>query len=556
MEAEGEKITWWSLPRKDQLAILCFLRFAEPVVSISLLTYLYYQLQSLDPSLESGSIVKQVAYLQTSFMLSQCFSSMFLGRLADSPKGGRKLVLLMGLAGSCEFLFHLVLPSVRVSVVGCVAFGFITNFKQALALRILEGLVNGNVATVRTMVSEVVVEKRFQPHAFLLLPISFNVAAMASPLMAGQLADLAGKFPDRFGNNAFLKAWPYAPPAMVSGFVMLLAFFAVFFFLEETLEPLKHRFDPGLAVTSRIRTVLCGKRTAVDDPICPADATDEEMSRMLDHQDGESSERESEEHSINMESIKTAANNNNNDNKAPRVLPTRRLFTRNLCYTLVSYAIQEFHITTYNTLWTSFLSDPVDGADRARLPFFFSGGAGMKPDQIMWSLFMVGVLGLPTQLVIYPRVSRRLGTLRMWRTFMLGMPLLYCALPYIAAVPSSTPPPAGKTGFAVWFLIVAVQVLMVGTSTFVVPAQLVLTNLSSPHPSALARTHSSAFLLSGLVRSATSAIAGVLYSYGSSHNMTGLVWWIAGAVAVLGCWNSRNVKEGNGHEIWLTGDVE
>ncbi|GJD03505.1 major facilitator superfamily transporter [Colletotrichum higginsianum] len=70
---------------------------------------------------------------------------MFLGRLADSPKGGRKLVLLMGLAGS---------------FVGCVAFGFITNFKQALALRILEGFVNGNVATVRTMVSEVVVEKR------------------------------------------------------------------------------------------------------------------------------------------------------------------------------------------------------------------------------------------------------------------------------------------------------------------------------------------------------------------------------------------------------------
>lgn len=56
---------------------------------------------------------------------------------------------------------------------------------------------------------------------------------MASPLMAGQLADLPGKYPDKFGNNAFLKAWPYAPPALVSGFIMLLAFFAVFFFLEE-----------------------------------------------------------------------------------------------------------------------------------------------------------------------------------------------------------------------------------------------------------------------------------------------------------------------------------
>lgn len=51
--------------------------------------------------------------------------------------------------------------------------------------------------------------------------------------MAGQLADLAGKYPNKFGSNTFLKAWPYAPPALLSGFIMLLGFLAVFFFLEE-----------------------------------------------------------------------------------------------------------------------------------------------------------------------------------------------------------------------------------------------------------------------------------------------------------------------------------
>ncbi|OHF03975.1 hypothetical protein CORC01_00837 [Colletotrichum orchidophilum] len=530
MEVKKEEVTWQSLPRKDQLAILCFLRFAEPVVSISLLTYLFYQLQSLDPTLESGAIVRQVAYMQTSFMLSQCFSSMFLGKLADSPRGGRKLVLLGGIAGS---------------FIGCVAFGFITSFKQALALRILEGLVNGNVATVRTMVSEVVVEKKFQPHAFLLLPISFNVAAMASPLMAGQLADLPGKYPDRFGNNAFLKAWPYAPPAILSGGIMLLAFFAVFFFLEETLEPLKDRYDPGLAVTRRFRSLLFGNKITAAARAAREEATDEEMLHMITD-DSEPSERFSEEHKTPMKAVKPA----------PMILPIKRMFTRNMCLMLLSYAIQEYHITTYNTLWTSFLSDPVDKENQIRLPFFFSGGAGMKPDQIMWSLSIVGLMGLPTQLFIYPRISRRFGTLKMWRKFMLGMPLLYFILPYIAAMPSTTPPPAGKTGFMVWFLIIIVQIMMVGTSTFVVPAQLVLTNLSSPHPSALARTHSSAFLLSGLVRSATSSIAGIVYSYGSSHNITGLVWWTASGVAILGCLNSRIVQEGNGHEIWLTGDTD
>lgn len=85
---------------------------------------------------------------------------------------------------------------------------------------------------------------RYQPHAFLLLPISFNVAAMFSPLMAGQLADLAGKYPEKFGNNAFLKAWPYAPPALLSGFFLLIAFGAVFFFLEEVRDPRLLSFRP------------------------------------------------------------------------------------------------------------------------------------------------------------------------------------------------------------------------------------------------------------------------------------------------------------------------
>ncbi|KAK1674903.1 hypothetical protein BDP55DRAFT_694303 [Colletotrichum godetiae] len=368
---------------------------------------------------------------------------------------------------------------------------------------------------------------------------------MASPLMAGQLADLPGKYPDRFGNNAFLKAWPYSPPAILSGGIMLLALLAVFLFLEETLEPLKDRYDPGVAFTRRVRSLLFGTKISTATRSTHEEATDEEMSHMI-ADDSDPCERDSEEQKSRMKAVKTT----------PIILPTKRMFTRNMCLTLVSYAIQEYHITTYNTLWTSFLSDPVDKDGRQRLPFLFSGGAGMKPDQIMWSLFIVGMMGLPTQLFIYPRISRRLGTLKMWRKLMLGMPLLYFILPYIAAMPSTTPPPAGKTGFMVWFLIILVQIMMVGTSTFVVPAQLVLTNLSSPHPSALARTHSSAFLLSGLIRSATSSIAGIVYSYGSSHNITGLVWWIASGVAVLGVLNSRIVNEGNGHEIWLSGDTE
>lgn len=79
---------------------------------------------------------------------------------------------------------------------------------------------------------------------------------------------------------------------------------------------------------------------------------------------------------------------------------------------------------------------------------------------------------------------------------------------------------------------------------------------SSPHPTALARTHSIAFMTTGIVRTVSAVAAGIVYGYGSSHKITELAWWIMSAVAVSGCLLSQVVREGNGHEIWFTGDEE
>lgn len=67
----------------------------------------------------------------------------------------------------------------------------------------------------------------------MLFPISFNIAAAVGPILGGQLADLGGRFPDTYGNSQFLKKWPYAPPAIANGILMLISLILVFFFLEE-----------------------------------------------------------------------------------------------------------------------------------------------------------------------------------------------------------------------------------------------------------------------------------------------------------------------------------
>lgn len=158
------------------------------------------------------------------------------------------------------------------------------------------------------------------------------------------------------------------------------------------------------------------------------------------------------------------------------------------------------------------------------------------------------------QIIIYPWLNHRFGYLRLWQLFYLGLPLLYFAYPYVVVMPSTTPPPSQKTGVPVWAYLVCIQSATALITSVVTPSQLLLSNFSSPHPSALGRTHSITFFTSMTVRAAASAVAGNLHAYGSTHNLTGLVFWISSAVSFMAMIISRFVKESNGHEIKLPGD--
>jgi MFS family permease len=109
---------------------------------------------------------------------------------------------------------------------------------------------NGNIGVMRTMVSEIVQEKksiyqvldfvilltsdfRYQSRAFLLFPMCFNIGVIIGPILGGLLADPAGSYPKIFGHNKFLQKFPYAPPNLLSAFFLFSAALGVFFGLSE-----------------------------------------------------------------------------------------------------------------------------------------------------------------------------------------------------------------------------------------------------------------------------------------------------------------------------------
>ncbi len=168
-KAPREKaVSWSSLPRKDQLLVLALARLSEPLAQTSLGSYLFYQLQSFDPSLPDASIASQAGIISAAFPFSQFLTAILWGRFADSERGGRKRVIFIGLLGT------------MLSMIG---FGFSQNFATAIAFRCLGGVLNGNIGVMRTMISEIIKEKKFQSRAFILLPMTFNIGVIVGPIL-------------------------------------------------------------------------------------------------------------------------------------------------------------------------------------------------------------------------------------------------------------------------------------------------------------------------------------------------------------------------------------
>lgn len=217
-----EVIAWRDLPRKKQLIVITLTRLSEPLVQTSLQSYMFYQLKWFNPSLPDSVISGQAGILHASFTAAQFLTAMVWGRVADSSRFGRKTVVLIGLIGT---------------MASCLGFGFSTSFWQALVFRSLGGATNGNVGVLRTMLSEVVREKKYQQRAFVLLPMTFNIGIIIGPILGGLLADPAHSYPDVLGNVEFFRRFPYALPNLVSAFFLFSAALSAWLCLEEVSSP-------------------------------------------------------------------------------------------------------------------------------------------------------------------------------------------------------------------------------------------------------------------------------------------------------------------------------
>ena len=271
---------------------------------------------------------------------------------------------------------------------------------------------------------------------------------------------------------------------------------------------------------------------------------------------------------LTMESYNLENNSNSlptsvEPTKPRRKLPIRRIWTRNVLFTLLTHAILAFHVGTFTNLWFIFLSTPrfdpkhpSPPDHHRRLPFVFTGGLGMPPRSVGMAMAVLGVIGITLQLLVYPTVNQRLGTLPSYRLSLLCFPIAYTLAPFLSVVPCSVPPPSQATGILVWVALAGVLLVQVVARTFALPAAIILINNCSPHPSVLGTIHGIAQSVSSASRTVGPVLGGWVYGLGLSHGVVGGVWWGLAAIAVCGWVASGWVYEGSGHEIVLEGEEE
>lgn len=542
---KARQVAWSELPKKGQLAILTLARLSEPLTQQGLQSYMFYQLKSFKlPNGESPSdstVASQAGVLAAAFTGAQFLTAIMWGRLADSEAFGRKRVILIGLLGTA---------------IGSMGFGFSQSFAAAVFWRCLGGMLNGNMGVMRTMISEIVREKKFQSRAFLLLPMTFNIGVIVGPLLGGWLADPVSSYPGVFGPGGsiggekgvgWLMRFPYALPNVINACFLFGSAMGILFGLEETLEALKHKPDYPLQLSRWVLRAFT-RRGSQHEYTVVADHSTVTTTRDVELQSPSTPDAHSQ-------------------SRIRRRLPFRRIWTRNVVLTFIAHGLLAMHVGTFNNLWFVFLSTPrydphnkhstsLPSGYKPHAPFTFTGGLALPPPSIGTALAILGVIGISMQLLLFPTLSFKLGTTRSFRLSLLLFPFSYLLAPYLAVIPSSVAPPEQASGAWVWLGITLVLAVQVTARTFALPSTAILVNNCCPHPSVLGSVHGIAQSVSSLTRTVGPVLAGWLYGVGLNEGTVGLAWWCMSCVALIGAVAGRFVREGSGHEVWLEGEEE
>ncbi|KAG0143425.1 hypothetical protein CROQUDRAFT_661218 [Cronartium quercuum f. sp. fusiforme G11] len=459
------------LPRR-QLVVLCLMRCTEPISQGLIQPFINRMLEDLKVTPERTKIGLYAGCITSLFAFCQLCTTFWWGRLSDHI--GRKPILLSGLTG------------LSISI---ISFGLQTSFVGLVIARCLAGVMNGNVAVVKSVLAELTDDTN-KARAFALLPMSGALGTIIGPMIGGYLAQPAEQYPELFGNIVFLKAYPYFLPCFIAGLTNLLAVLLGFFYLEETLESKANKKNKQRQINS-------------------------------DETHGGDSSSSSTDHQSDDQPV-----------DGPPSL--RALFTPTVITVLVSFLF----LSIQNSSWATLI--PLFSYTRVE-----DGGLGLTMTQIGTALSANGFVAVLVQMVIFPMLQQKFGTLRLFRGVLLFVPLSFAFLPllrYLTLRETNSHGPSQGSKVALYGLmfILAIKSL---TGMGMVCMSLLL-NAAAPSKSSFGALNGLGQSCSALARTFGPASAGALFALSiNQHHLGGnLIWVVAVIVCLCTCVTSWLIR--------------
>ncbi|CAH0015512.1 unnamed protein product [Clonostachys rhizophaga] len=508
-------------PAKQMFVLACC-RICEPIAFMSIFPYIYYMIEDFHITDDASKISVYAGMVTSAFTLAEFATGVLWGKLSD--KIGRKPVLLSGLVGTA---------------ISVLIFGFAPNLPVALLARALGGLLNGNIGVLQTTVAELVTVKEHQPRAYTIMPMVWCIGSIIGPMIGGALARPCISYPEIFARGTIWDRYPYLLPNLFSAFMVLIGVVVGILFLEETHAMKKNEKDRG----RQVGDYISAKLSALG-PFNSGDRAPEKQSLIR-----------SSWNSVQDEEFDESLPVYRSQDSSPRLSPQEdpelavpapisgpgtpgfKTFTKPVIMNIISYGILAFHTMTFDQLLPVFLSTAPPKHPVNELPFKFVDGFGLETKTIGVIMSIQGIYSLFSNYVIVAPITRKLGSLRLFRILALSYFALYFVTPYLVLVPEK-------------FRMPAIYLLVIWKCTFstmAYPSNAILLANSAPSKQVLGTINGIAASTASLCRALGPTLSGLLYALGLRTGYSGLAWWFSAIVSMVGAYLSLQITEGGGH---------
>ncbi|KAJ7073028.1 major facilitator superfamily domain-containing protein [Mycena amicta] len=382
--------------------------------------------------------------LESIFFLAE-FLSVYVWSLG-SDTFGRRPILLLGPLG------------LAFSLVG---FGLSKTFTGLLVWRCAQGVFNGNIGVVKTVIAEFS-EQSNLARAMSFIPVAWDSGSTLGPIIGGLLADPAVRFPALGEKFPLLKRHPYFLPCAAVALICVVIFLLGVAGLRETspiiLARQKRagdRLSEDLEPTPATGLLLDSAESGYGTNYQPQDAEDE------------------------------------------RIPTLRELLVPRLSIPLLNYGFYCFCSTAHQVLFPLMYSTSIP-----------LGGLGFTPYQIGVVRGAWGVFRTLFQVFISARIIAFLGPRRAYIFAFANFTVCIGAYPVMSYFAQR----AGRVDRLVWAVIVLQGVANSCISISSVTAHLYIVT-SAPRPSALSSTNSIAQMVSTILRGLAPFLTSALFAF-------------------------------------------